>query len=156
MLSAADDLAIAMLKARTAVGNVLAIAMGESNAQLSGGSRGSVSATYREAEKLIDQAAARLARIDLLFGVGKPAAVTCTQQIAELVDAMGALRQDPPDVNRAQEKLHSSLTDYKRFTTLARSDAQVHGSWVAALLRALMFRVRVLKERPVGSASSNP
>lgn len=126
MLTAADDLATGLAQALLAVRQRL----DEIEDWVVEHRDVELQSDLREARRLIDEAAARLARCELLFGVESPpttAAAACLTSLRQAVWTLEGGGDIHPVWDRAGEQFRAAQEAYRDFATSARQAVSDYG-----------------------------
>jgi hypothetical protein len=120
MIAAADDLATGLSQAVLQVRHALT----DLEAHLTFGERPTGEGDLIEARRLIDEAIARLARVELLFGLTSPTAVAANTAVVSLRDAVDSLHSSAPDptatLDTGWESFGKAAVAYREFSGAAR------------------------------------
>ncbi len=97
MIAAADDLATKLAQAAMGAGDAVRVAT-----EAQAGGTESPDALIAEARRLLDEALAASARVDLLFGLGSPTVVAGNTTLSALEQVLAHLKPGERDSNEAQ------------------------------------------------------
>jgi hypothetical protein len=134
MLTAADDLATGLMQAVLVAGHVV----GELEDYLIDEKQPEGRGDLRELRRLIDEATARLARVELLFGVGSVtveranAVLGCLRRVPYTLQSGGNLHRR---LDEAVDEYQAAASAYRAFSAAAREAVATYGRFRSSVRR---------------------